>query len=91
MNIHVGNLSAQVTENQLNDLFTPYGAVQSVKVVTDSFTGKSKGFAYVEMSELSEARLAITELHHFRLDEKMITVGEAKPRKYNNNLSGNRY
>jgi RNA recognition motif-containing protein len=62
MNIYVGNLSYQVTEEALKELFEEFGPVSSVKIITDKFTGKSKGFAFVEMENTEDGEKAIEGL-----------------------------
>ncbi len=80
MNIYVGNLSYSVTENDLNDVFSTYGNVTSVKLITDKFSGQSKGFGFVEMANNSEADTAIKSLNGTALKDRNITVNQAKPR-----------
>jgi RNA recognition motif-containing protein len=80
MNIYVGNLSYSVTENDLNDAFSTYGNVTSVKLITDKFSGQSKGFGFVEMANNSEADAAIKKLNGSALKDRNITVNQAKPR-----------
>jgi RNA recognition motif-containing protein len=80
MNIYVGNLAYSVTENDLNDAFSTYGNVTSVKLITDKFSGQSKGFAFVEMESNSEADTAIKKLNGAALKDRNITVNQAKPR-----------
>ena len=80
MNIFVGNLSAQASERQVENLFTPFGQVSSVKIITDNFTHRSRGFAFVEMPDGASAQKAIDQLHNTSLMEQPLTVNEAKPR-----------
>jgi len=80
MNIYVGNLSSQVTEKQLEGLFASFGTVRSVKVVTDEYTGRSKGFGFVIMPDINHAERAIKNLNNTRFDTNVITVNEAKPK-----------
>lgn len=80
MNIYVGNLAYSVTENDLNDTFSTYGNVTSVKLITDKFSGQSKGFGFVEMANNSEADTAIKNLNGTALKDRNITVNQAKPR-----------
>ena len=80
MNIYVGNLDYSVTENDLNDAFSTYGHVTSVKLITDKFSGQSKGFGFVEMANNSEADTAIKKLNGTALKGRNITVNQAKPR-----------
>lgn len=78
--LYVGNLSYDTTEATLNELFGAVGAVTSVAVITDRETGRSKGFAFVEMDDEGAAQ-AITELNGKAVDGRNITVAEARPRE----------
>lgn len=80
MNIFVGNLSKDVTDDDLTNLFTEFGNVKSVKVIRDLFSGESKGFAFVEMPVLSEAQKAINALNTKDVKGKKIAVNEARPK-----------
>jgi RNA recognition motif-containing protein len=80
MNIYVGNLAYSVTEDDLNDAFSTYGNVTSVKLITDKFSGQSKGFGFVEMEKNSEADTAIKKLNGTALKDRNMTVNQAKPR-----------
>lgn len=80
MNIYVGNLSAQTNEQQLSDLFSPFGIVLSAKVIYDNFSGHSRGFAFIEMSDDVHAANAIKSLNESFFDRKAIVVNEARPR-----------
>jgi RNA recognition motif-containing protein len=79
--LYVGNLSFNTTEGDIRRLFEPYGAVGSCTLIMDKFTGKSRGFAFVEMSTPAEAAKAIAELHGKAVDGRPLTVNEAKPRE----------
>ncbi len=79
--IYVGGLPYSATESQLNDLFAVHGAVESARVITDKFTGQSRGFGFVEMSTAEEAKAAITALHGTQMDGRTLTVNEAKPQE----------
>jgi len=81
MNIYVGNLSYNIGENDLKEIFEEYGDVTSVKIITDKETGKAKGFAFVEMSNKEEAINAIRELNGAELDKRNIKVNEARERE----------
>ena len=81
MNIYVGNLSYQTTEDELRDLFAEFGDVVSAKLIADKFTDQSKGFGFVEMSNNSEAKKAMDELNGRDLSGRSITVNEARPRQ----------
>jgi RNA recognition motif-containing protein len=80
MNIFVGNLPFTTSESDLRSLFTPYGEIQSVAVITDRDTGRSRGFGFVELADDAKAREAIEELDGYRLESRNISVSEAKPR-----------
>lgn len=83
MNLYVGNLPYSMSENDLADLFSPYGEVLSAKVITDRFSGQSKGFGFVEMSNRSEGEQAVTELNGKEVNRRQIKVNEARPRTDN--------
>ncbi len=80
MNIYVGNLAYTVSEEDLKDAFSTFGNVTSVKLITDKFSGHSKGFGFVEMANNSEADTAIKKLNGTALKDRNITVNQAKPR-----------
>jgi len=77
----VGGLPYSVTEQQLNELFAQQGTVSSAKVITDKFTGQSRGFGFVEMSTTEEAKKAISALNGTQMDGRPLTVNEAKPQE----------
>jgi len=79
--IYVGGLPYSATEAQLNDLFAVHGAVESARVITDRFTGQSRGFGFVEMSKDEEAKAAITALNGTQMDGRTLTVNEARPQE----------
>ena len=79
--LYVGNLSWGVTDSQLQDMFTPYGAVVSAQVIMDRDTGRSKGFGFVEMGSDQEAQAAITGMHEQVLEGRPLTVNEARPKE----------
>lgn len=79
MNIYIGNLSFNITEDSLKALFTEFGEVESVKVIKDRFTGRPKGFGFIEMPSNSEADLAIKALNGNRIDGYNIKVRPADP------------
>jgi RNA recognition motif-containing protein len=81
MNIYVSNLSFNVTDEDLQDYFAEYGEVTSAKVIMDKFTNKSRGFAFVEMSDDEAAKKAIQELDGAAVDGRTIGVSVAKPRE----------
>jgi RNA recognition motif-containing protein len=81
MNIYVGNLNYRVSENDLKGVFEEYGTVSSVKIITDKFTGRSKGFGFVTIDDETEAARAIKELNGATLENREMVVNEARPRK----------
>jgi RNA recognition motif-containing protein len=80
MNIYVGNLPREATEEDLRQTFEAFGQVTSVKIITDKFTGDPRGFGFVEMSNSSEARSAISGLDGKDLKGRTLKVNEARPR-----------
>ncbi|MGE5621349.1 MAG: RNA recognition motif domain-containing protein [archaeon] len=80
MNIFVGNLSKDVTDRDLEQAFSEYGHVKSVKVIRDMFSGESKGFGFVEMPDTAGAQKAMNELNTREMKGKKITVNEARPK-----------
>jgi RNA recognition motif-containing protein len=81
MNIYVSNLSFNIQDEDLKGFFTPFGEVISAKVIMDKYTGKSKGFGFVEMSDNNAAKKAIAELDNGTIDGRNIGVTEARPRE----------
>lgn len=80
MRIYVGNLSYQVTDEELRQAFEAFGEVSSANVIMDKFSGQSKGFGFVEMSSKSEADAAISSLNGKELKGRAMNVNEARPR-----------
>lgn len=80
MNIYVGNLSYSVTDGQLRALFEPFGDVESVNLITDKYSGESKGFGFVEMAKQADAEKAIKELNGQAIDGRSLKVNMARPR-----------
>jgi len=80
-NIFVGNLPFSVGEEQLQELFGQKGTVDSVTVMRDAYTGRSRGFGFVNMASDEEAQKAIEELNGYSLDERNLTVNEARPKR----------
>ncbi|MBW2034302.1 MAG: RNA-binding protein [Deltaproteobacteria bacterium] len=80
MNIYIGNLSYEVTEKDLQEAFEAFGQVESVNIVKDKYSGRSRGFGFVEMSEDTEAQSAIDGLNSKELKGRTIKVNKARPR-----------
>ena len=80
MKIYVGNLSFDVTEEELREEFTAFGKVESVNIITDKYSGRPKGFAFVEMPSVSEGQAAIAALNGKTLKDRTLTVSPARPR-----------
>lgn len=80
-NIYVGNLPYDTTGDHLVDLFQPYGTVTSGQVITDKFSGRSRGFGFVEMANDDEANAAIEALNNYSMEGRPLTVNEARPRE----------
>jgi cold-inducible RNA-binding protein len=89
-NIFVGNLSYNVSENEVRSLFEQYGAVDRVSIATDRETGQQKGFAFVEMSVDAEGNRAIESLSGRELNGRALTVNEARPKADRGSGGGNR-
>ena len=81
MNIYVGNLAYGVTEDELRDAFSAYGEISSVNLISDKFSGESKGFGFVEMPNNSEADAAIKALNGQQLNGRALKVNQAEPRR----------
>lgn len=81
LKLYVGNLSFQASEEDLKKLFSEAGAVQSVKIVTDSYSGRSRGFGFVEMASQPEAEKAVSLINGKTFMERALIVSEAKPQK----------
>ena len=81
MNIYVGNLSYNATEDDLRNAFAQFGQVSSVSIIKDRETGRSKGFAFVEMTNDEEGKSAIEGLNLQRIAGRAVTVNEARPRE----------
>ena len=88
MNLYIGNLNYNVKESDLRNVMEEYGAVASVKLITDRETRRSKGFAFIEMPDDTEAANAIKELNGAEYDGKVINVNVAKPREDRSNGGG---
>ena len=79
--LYVGSLSYQVTDQTLQELFAQYGTVTSAKVITDRYTGQSRGFGFVEMATSEEAQKAISALNGTQHEGRTLVVNEAKPQE----------
>ena len=88
--LYVGNLSFEVTEGDLKELFSEAGTVESVNVITDRGSGRPKGFAFVEMTSDEEAKEAINKFNGHSLKDREIVVNEARPRQANTGFGGQR-
>lgn len=90
MNIYVGNLPFPTTEDDLRQAFEEFGAVDSATIIKDRFTGKSRGFGFVEMPEQTEAEAAINNLNGEDFGGRTLTVNEARPREERPRRGGDR-
>ena len=91
MNIYVGNLSHELTEEELREAFETFGQVTSAKIIADRYSGVSRGFGFVEMTTKSEAQAAITGLNGRELKGRTLTVNEARPRDEGGRGGGRRW
>ena len=90
MNIYVGNLSYEVTEEELKQAFEAFGQVESAKVIKDNYSGRSRGFGFVEMPDSAEAQAAIDGLDGKDLKGRALKVNKARPRSEGRGYGGNR-
>jgi len=81
MNIYVGSLSYDATEDEVRDVFSSYGEISSISIITDKYSGKSKGFGFVEMPKQEEAEEAIKCLDESEMKGRNIKVNEARPKE----------
>lgn len=81
MNIYVGNLDYKVNEDDLKTIFEDFGTVNSVKIISDKYNGRSKGFGFIEMEDESEAKKAIDELNGTSFKNRDIVVNEAREKR----------
>ncbi len=88
MNIYVGNLSFDTTEDSLRQVFSQHGEVSSARIISDRETGRSRGFGFVEMPSDDEGQAAIAALNNTDLDGRTLTVNEARPRTDNRRGGG---
>ncbi len=90
MKLYVGNLSFEVTENELREMFEPFGAATAT-IVTDRDTGRARGFGFVEIPDASQGNKAIAEMNGKNMNGRDLTVNEARPREARSGgFSGNR-
>jgi RNA recognition motif-containing protein len=90
MRLYVGNLSYNISDQQLEELFAPFGQVKNAQVIMDRDTGRSKGFGFVEMVDANQARAAIEGLNLKEIDGRSLTVNEARPREERGGGGGGR-
>jgi len=83
MNIYVGNLAWETTEDELRDIFAAFGQVESARIITDRMTGRSRGFGFVEMPDNEEGKSAIADLNGKEVKGRNLKVNEARPRDDN--------
>jgi RNA recognition motif-containing protein len=88
VNIYVGNLSFDTTEEALREAFANYGEVTSTSIITDKYSGRSRGFGFVEMANSAEASAAIAALNGTEMDGRTLNVNEARPRTENGGSRG---
>jgi cold-inducible RNA-binding protein len=88
--LYIGNLPYSITETALREMFTPVGVVDSVSIITDRDTGRPKGFAFVEMTDDDAAKQAISQINGKTLDDRAITVAEARPQVQRSGGGGGR-
>lgn len=81
MNIYVGNLNFKVNEDELLSVFEEFGSVESARIITDKYSGRSKGFGFVTMENDEEAQQAISELNGTTFSSREMVVNEARPKK----------
>ena len=88
--LYIGNLPYSITETALREMFTPLGALDSVSIITDRETGQPKGFAFVEMTDDDAAKQAISQINGKTLDNRSLTVAEARPQVQRSGGGGSR-
>lgn len=81
MTLYVGNIPFSLNEEELHNVFSQFGEVSSVKIIKDKFTGKSKGFAFVEMSSSEAGNNAVSQVNGMEVKGRQLKVNEAKPRQ----------
>jgi len=90
MNIYVGNLPQEVTDEELREAFQAFGQVTSVNIIKDRYSGQSRGFGFVEMPANAESQAAISGLNGKEMKERTLTVSEARPRSEGDRGGGRR-
>ncbi len=88
--LYVGNMSYDTTEDALRTLFAGVGGVESVNIITDRMSGRPKGFGFVEMATEEDAQTAISQLNGTTLDDRQISVAEARPQRPRSDRGGDR-
>ncbi len=88
MNLYVGNLPYSMGQEELQEMFSEFGAVESARIITDRESGRSKGFGFVDMNDESEAKKAIEALNNKEINERKMVVNEARPREERPRRSG---
>ena len=91
MNIFVGNLAFSTTDHDIRQLFEPYGVVDTINIITDRYTGQSRGFGFVDMPDTAAAKAAIQGLQGKALGGRTLNVNEAKPREARREPSRSRW
>jgi len=91
MNIYVGNLSNETTEDEIRTEFESFGKVAKVKVIKDKTTGKSRGFGFVTMPNVSEAITAINRLDGYKIGDRALKVNKARPRRNEGRKTGSKW
>ncbi|CAL1517964.1 RNA-binding protein [Chitinophaga sp. MM2321] len=91
MNLYISNLSSYTTEEDLRNLFSKFGAIDSVKIIVDKFTNQSRGFGFIEMPSDAEANEAIQGLNNTEVQGRSLGVAVARPKENNNNNRNNRW
>jgi RNA recognition motif-containing protein len=81
MNIYVGNLPFSTTQEELQQAFAAYGTVDTAKIITDRYSGRSRGFGFVEMPNEDEGRAAVEAMNDFEMGDRKLKVEEARPRE----------
>ena len=89
MNIYVGNLPYELTQDELKDVFAQYGDVSAVNIITDKMTGRSKGFGFIEMPDDASAKEAISKLDGYSFKNRNLKVSEARPREERSDRNNN--